>query len=43
VPKLYGITTRTFDEVWRQFGPAIERHGLGQFSKMVVFTARTPQ
>jgi ubiquinone/menaquinone biosynthesis C-methylase UbiE len=42
VPKLYGITTCTFDDVWHKFGPAIEQHGLGQFSKMVVFIARAP-
>jgi len=42
VPGLYGLKARSFDDVWRQFGPAIEQHGLGQFSKMIVFTARTP-
>jgi ubiquinone/menaquinone biosynthesis C-methylase UbiE len=42
VPELYGIKTRKFDDVWHEFGPAIEQHGLGQFSKMVVFRARAP-
>jgi len=42
VPELYGLKARTFDDVWSRFGPEIERHGLGQFSKMVVFTARAP-
>lgn len=36
-PALYGIRARTFGEVWRRYGPAIERHGLGQFSRMVLF------
>lgn len=42
VPDYYGIKTRSFDEAWARFGPAISRHGLGQFSRVVLFhTART--
>lgn len=39
VPKLYGVQTRSFEDVWARFGHAIEQHGLGQFSRVVMFTA----
>ncbi|UCG42367.1 MAG: class I SAM-dependent methyltransferase [candidate division WOR-3 bacterium] len=37
VPEYYGIKTRSFDEAWARFGPEIQKHGLGQFSRMVLF------
>ncbi len=38
-PELYGIEAPEFDEVWNEFGPRIEEHGLGQFSRVVVHVA----
>jgi len=40
VPGLYGVATRAFDDVWRKFGRAIAREGLGHYSKMVLFRVR---
>ena len=39
VPEVYGVRTRTFDDVWSKFGPGIERHGLGHYSKSVYLKA----
>lgn len=39
-PKIYGITTPPFEEVWTEFGQRIEEHGLGHYSKMVLMIAR---
>jgi ubiquinone/menaquinone biosynthesis C-methylase UbiE len=39
-PKIYGITTPSFEEVWAEFGPRIEKHGLGHYSKVVLMIAR---
>ncbi len=35
-PKIYGITTPSFDDVWAKFGPQIEKNGLGHYSKVVL-------
>jgi cyclopropane fatty-acyl-phospholipid synthase-like methyltransferase len=35
VPKIYGITTPSFDEIWSKFGKSIEKHGLSHYSKVV--------
>jgi hypothetical protein len=40
VPRIYGITTVSFDEAWERFGRDIEEHGLGHYSKTVLITAR---
>lgn len=37
VPKIYGVTTRPFEEVWKKFGRDIEKEGLGYYSKVVLF------
>ncbi len=39
-PKIYGITTPSFEEVWAQFGQRIEKNGLGHYSKVVLIVAR---
>lgn len=39
VPIIYGIPTPTFDEVWHKYGKDIEEHGLGHYSKVVLFEA----
>ncbi len=39
VPKVYGVTTRTFDDVWSKFGLSIESHGLGHYSKTIYLKA----
>ena len=42
VPRIYGIATPHFDDVWKKFGRAIEEHGCGHLSKTVLFiTKRT--
>jgi hypothetical protein len=38
-PKIYGITTPSFEEVWAKFGEQIEENGLGHYSKVVMMTA----
>ncbi|TKJ43346.1 hypothetical protein CEE36_04760 [candidate division TA06 bacterium B3_TA06] len=40
VPKIYGVQTPSFEEVWRKFGVDIEKHGLGHYSKVVLFVAQ---
>jgi hypothetical protein len=35
-PKIYGITTPSFDDVWAKFGQQIEKNGLGHYSKVVL-------
>jgi len=40
VPKIYGIKTPTFEEVWTRFGQDIEKNGLGCYSKVVLMVAR---
>jgi cyclopropane fatty-acyl-phospholipid synthase-like methyltransferase len=39
-PKIYGITTPSFEEVWAKFGQQIEKHGLGHYSKVVLMVAQ---
>jgi cyclopropane fatty-acyl-phospholipid synthase-like methyltransferase len=39
VPRLYGVETPPFEEVWQHFGSSIERNGLGHYSKVVLFVA----
>jgi ubiquinone/menaquinone biosynthesis C-methylase UbiE len=38
-PKIYGISTRPFEEVWTKFGRQIEKNGLGHYSKVVLMIA----
>ena len=40
VPKLYGIRTPSFKDVWSKFGKHIEKNGLGQCSKVVLIMAQ---
>lgn len=40
VPKIYGINTPTFEEVWTKFGRDIEKNGLGCYSKVVLVIAQ---
>jgi cyclopropane fatty-acyl-phospholipid synthase-like methyltransferase len=39
-PKIYGITTPSFEEVWAEFGQQIEKNGLGHYSNVVLMIAR---
>ncbi len=36
VPKIYGIVTPSFEDVWNEFGSAIEENGVGQVSKVLL-------
>ena len=36
VPKIYGINTTPFEDVWAKFGQDIEKNGLGHYSKVVL-------
>jgi len=36
VPKIYGIVTPSFEDVWNKFGNAIEENGVGQISKVLL-------
>lgn len=38
-PKIYGINTLSFEEVWARFGQEIEKNGLGHYSKVVLLIA----
>lgn len=40
VPKIYGIDTPTFEEVWAKLGQDIEENGLGSYSKVVLMIAQ---
>ena len=40
VPRIFGRPTPTTEEVWDRFGPAIEKHGLGQCSKTVLIVSQ---
>jgi SAM-dependent methyltransferase len=40
VPRLFGRSTPTYEDIWAKFGPAIERHGVGQCSKTVLVVAQ---
>ena len=39
-PKIYGISTPPFEEIWARFGRRIEKHGMGYYSKVSLFIAR---
>jgi ubiquinone/menaquinone biosynthesis C-methylase UbiE len=39
-PKIYGIQTPPFEEIWAKFGQNIEKHGLGHYSKVVLMIAQ---
>ena len=39
-PKIYGIKTPPFEEVWSRFGHQIEKNGLGHYSKVVLMIAQ---
>lgn len=36
-PKIYEIKTQSFEKVWEKFGKRIEKHGLGHYSKTILF------
>jgi ubiquinone/menaquinone biosynthesis C-methylase UbiE len=38
-PKIYGVKTKPFDDVWNKFGEDIEKNGLGHYSKVILFIA----
>ena len=40
VPKIYGIKTPSFNDVWSRFGEDIEKNGLGQCSKVMLIKAQ---
>jgi ubiquinone/menaquinone biosynthesis C-methylase UbiE len=40
VPKVYGISTLSFEEIWTRFGQDIEKNGLGCYSKVLLMIAR---
>lgn len=40
VPKIYGINTPPFEEIWAEFGHDIEKNGLGHYSKVVLMIAQ---
>lgn len=40
VPRAYRIKTRPFDKAWARFGSDIEEHGLGHYSKVMLFIAQ---
>jgi SAM-dependent methyltransferase len=40
VPRIYGVKTPSFEEVWTKFGQYIEKNGLGCYSKVVLMVAQ---
>jgi ubiquinone/menaquinone biosynthesis C-methylase UbiE len=40
VPKIYGVDTPSFQEVWARFGRDIDEKGLGHYSKVVLMLAQ---
>jgi len=38
--EIYGSDVPAFEEVWERYGPAIERHGYGMYSKITVLIGR---
>ena len=40
IPKIYGIATPSFNEVWVKFGRDIEENGMGCYSKVVLMVAQ---
>lgn len=43
VPKIFGITTPSFKEVWGKFGKKIEEHGMGCYSKVTLMITQKSQ
>jgi len=41
-PLHYGVQTPSFQDAWARFGPAIQRYGLGHYSKTVLFETTKP-
>ncbi len=39
VPKIYGIATPSFEDVWNKFGKDIEENGVGHISKVLLMIA----
>lgn len=40
VPEIYGVETPSFEEIWERFGTDIEKNGLGNSSKVILFIAQ---
>jgi ubiquinone/menaquinone biosynthesis C-methylase UbiE len=40
VPKIYGVKSRDFGSIWKEYGEVIERDGMGHYSKVVLTVAR---
>lgn len=38
-PQVYGVESRSFDEVWAKYGSEIDEHGLGHYSKIALLRA----
>lgn len=38
-PKIYGVATRRYEDVWSKYGPDIEKYGMGHYSKVVLMIA----
>ena len=43
VPKIYGIKTPSFKEVWAKFGREIKENGMGCYSKVTLMTTQKVQ
>jgi ubiquinone/menaquinone biosynthesis C-methylase UbiE len=43
IPRIYGITTPSFKEVWAKFGKKIEEHGMGCYSKVALMITQKVQ
>ena len=39
VPKIYGISTPSFEDIWRKFGKDIDENGVGHMSKVHLMIA----
>lgn len=42
VPIHYGVEAKGFKETWKRFGASIEKHGMGHYSKTVLFEFLKP-
>ncbi len=40
VPRVYGVSTPKFEDVWEKFGPSIEKDGLGHYSKVTLLLSQ---
>jgi ubiquinone/menaquinone biosynthesis C-methylase UbiE len=38
VPRLYGVESKEYDDVWSRFGQSIEKNGLGHYSTVVLMS-----